>query len=111
MIKVPQKSSKFQYLLNGFAEKELDEETQFKTKSLSRLGRAFNVYVQLDPYVSEYPQLVGYFATGKANDDTYASSALTAQDIENCDVSLYMNGYDIIDFEGMLRAYPEMFYA
>lgn len=111
MLNVQQESSKFHDLMNCFEDAYMNEETRFKTRSLSLLGRACNVHIQFECYIDEHPKLVGYFDTGKANDGIYATSALTALDIENCDVRPYMNGYDIIDFEGMLRTYPEMFYA
>ena len=111
MIIVSQESFKFRDLMNYFENADMDEKTKFKTRSLSLLGTACNVHIQFERYMDDYPKLVGYFDTGKSNDGIYATSALTALDIENCDVRSYMNGYDIIDFEGMLRAYPEMFYA
>lgn len=106
-LHIQENFKKFDYIMQCYRKGEMDEETAL-IGYLPYKGDTFNVFVQFIDDIDKYPRLIGYFGDGSYDD--YTSTPLKADDIENCNLSAYMNGYDIIDLEGMLRDNPEMFY-
>ena len=107
MIKIINESSRYDYLMKSYKKGDLDDETALRG-FLRYKGDTFNVFIQFDSSTDKYPRLIGYFGDGSYDD--YTSAPLKANDIKNCELNAYMDGYDIVDFEGMLRDNPKMFY-
>lgn len=111
MLKIVNESYEFDEIIQKYKDYE-DIETAFRSNAtVPKSGRVDTIYVEYgssleweDP--NHYWYLVGY-AHG---DPGYSSDILSANDILDCDVSSYMDGYYITDLEGMVQAYPEMFY-
>lgn len=72
-------------------------------------SRVDTVYLQYEPNYEEFAHFTGYAHAPEG--DNYVSDWLDVNDITNVDLSDYMSGCDIIDLEGIIADFPEIFYS